>query len=74
MHFFRSEEHLRNWADFSPEKEEGIISLPDLVRLFSPDFFRRRLDPDYISHMQEYIGGFLGTLAEIGKTGPYWLP
>jgi hypothetical protein len=74
MHFFRSEEHLRNWADFSADKEEGTVPLPDLVKLFSCDFFRRRLDPDYISHMQEYAAGFLATLKEIGKTGPYWLP
>jgi hypothetical protein len=74
MHFFRSEEHLRNWTGFSSEKEEGIISLSDLVKLFSPDFFRKRLAPDYVSNMQEYIGGFLAAMKEIGKTGPYWLP
>lgn len=74
MHFFRSEEHLRNWADFSPDKEEGIVVLDDLVKMFSGNFFRRRLDPDYVSNLQEYIGEFLATMKEIGKTGPYWLP
>ena len=74
MHFFRSEEHLRNWAGFNVEKEGGIISLSDLVKLFSVDLFRRRLDPDYISHYQEYMGGFMKRLQEIGKRGPYWLP
>jgi hypothetical protein len=74
MHFFRSEEHLRNWAHFDAEKEAGIIPFEDLVKLFSADFFRRRLDPDYLSHMQGYVGGFLMTLKEIGKTGPFWLP
>ncbi len=74
MHFFRSEEHLRNWADFTPEKEDGIVPFADLAKLFSVDFFRKRLDPDYVSHMQDYVVGFLGTLREIGKTGPFWLP
>lgn len=74
MLFFRSEEHLRNWVDFNPETEEGIIPLPDLVKLFSIDFFRKRLEPDYISNMQEYIAGFFATLKEIGKTGPFWIP
>ena len=74
MLFFRSEEHLRNWADFDAEKEDGIIPFPDLVKLFSIEFFRRRLDPDYISCMQEYLAEFFATLKEIGKTGPFWLP
>ncbi|MBI5115764.1 hypothetical protein HZA56_04780 [Candidatus Poribacteria bacterium] len=74
MLFFRSEEHLRNWADFDPQTEAGIVPLLDLVKLFSAEFFRRRLDPDYVSHMQEYAMGFLATLREIGKTGPFWLP
>ncbi len=74
MHYFRSEEHLRNWAGFDEEKESGIISLSDLVSWFSIDLFRRRLDPDYISHYQEYGAGFIAKLMEIGKRGPYWIP
>ena len=72
MTFFRSEEHLRNWAQFDPSTEDGIIPLPDLVKLFSRNFFRRRLDPDYVSHIREYGPEFMSTLQEIGKTGPYW--
>jgi hypothetical protein len=72
MTFFRSEEHLRNWAQFQPDSEEAILPLPDLVKLFSGDMFRRRLDPDYVSHMREYGPQFISTLQEIGKTGPYW--
>jgi hypothetical protein len=74
MLFFRSEEHLRNWTDFSPETEDGIIKLSDLVTLFSISFFRRRLDPDYVSHVPEYMGEFFATLAAIGKQGPFWVP
>jgi len=73
MHFFRSEEHLRNWAGFDAEKEGGIISLPDLVEGFSADFFRRRLDPEYFSQRQEY-GPPLKKLQESGKKGSYWMP
>lgn len=74
MLFFRSEEHLRNWDRFDPETEDGIFPLPDLVKLFSIEFFRRRLDPDYVSRVPEYMGEFFATLKEIGKTGPFWLP
>jgi hypothetical protein len=72
MTFFRSEEHLRNWPRFDPATEEGIIPLHDLTRLFSGKTFRKRLDPDYFSHMREYGADFMTTLQEIGKTGPFW--
>jgi hypothetical protein len=74
MVFFRSEEHLKNWADYAEEKKEGIVPLPDLVKLFSIEFFRRRLDADYVSRIPEYMGEFFAALKEIGKTGPFWVP
>jgi hypothetical protein len=74
MHFFRSEEHLRNWKQFDPETEPGIISLDDLLRLFSISFFRERMAPDYVSRMQEFLVEFFATLKEIGKTGAFWVP
>ncbi|MBW2284295.1 MAG: hypothetical protein JRF65_06805, partial [Deltaproteobacteria bacterium] len=54
MNLFRSEEHVRNWTRFEPETEDGIISLDDLVTLFSGSYFRKRLDPDWVSHSREY--------------------
>ena len=72
MTFFRSEEHLRNWAQYDSSTEDGILPLKDLMKLFSGEMFRRRLDPDYFSHMREYGAGFMKSLQEIGKTGPFW--
>jgi len=72
MNFFRSEEHIRNWARFDPATEEGILTLPELVKLFSGVYFRRRLDNDWVSHSREYIREMVTTLAELGKTGPFW--
>lgn len=72
MNLFRSEEHIRNWASFVPGSDEGITPLPDMVKLFSGQYFRRRLDPDYVSHMFEYAAEMIQTLKEIGKTGPFW--
>jgi hypothetical protein len=74
MNFFRSEEHIRNWAQFDPHKAEGIISLKDLVKIFSGELVRRRLESDFFSHSEEYRKERVGTLKEIGKTGPFWLP
>ena len=74
MLFFRSEEHLKSWADYDEKNEDGIITLPDLVKLFSVNFFRRRMDADYVSRIPEYMVEFFATLKGIGKTGPFWVP
>jgi hypothetical protein len=72
MNLFRSEEHIRNWARFDPATVEGIVSLSDLVKLFSGNYFRRRLDLDWVSRSREYVREMVTTLAELGKTGPFW--
>ena len=73
MNLFRSEEHVRNWARFDPASEEGIVPLQDLVKLFSGNYFRRRMDQDWVSRSREYIREMVETLKEIGKVGPFWL-
>ncbi len=72
MNLFRSEEHIRNWARFDPATSEGILKLPDLAKLFSGIYFRRRLDLDWVSHSPEYVREMVNTLIELGKTGPFW--
>ena len=72
MNLFRSEEHVRNWASFVEGTDEGITPLPDMLKLFSGPLFKRRLDPDYLSHRQEYGREMIGVMKEIGKTGPFW--
>lgn len=72
MNLFWSEEHIRNWKSFVEGTDEGILSLPDLLKLFSGPYFRRRLDEDYVSHMREYAREMVQAMKEIGKTGPFW--
>ena len=72
MNLFRSEEHIRNWAQFKEGTEEGIIPLEDLLKLFSVTYFRKRLDPDWVSQSREYRKELVATLVEIGKTGQFW--
>jgi hypothetical protein len=72
MNLFRSEEHIRNWKSFAEGTEEGILSLSDLLRLFSGPYFMRRLDKDYVSNMHEYVREMVQAMKEIGKTGPFW--
>ena len=72
MNLFRSEEHIRNWARFDPAAADGIVSLSDLVKLFSGSYFRRRLDLDWVSRNREYAREMITTLGELGRTGPFW--
>jgi hypothetical protein len=72
MNFFRSEEHVRNMPAFDPSTSDGMIPLGDLVKLFSGNYFRRRLDKDWLSHSREYAREMVSTLMDIGKTGPFW--
>jgi hypothetical protein len=49
MDLFRSEEHVRNWASFAEDSDEGMTPLPDMVTLFSGPYFKQRLDQYYVS-------------------------
>ena len=72
MNLFRSEEHIRNWSRFDPAAEQGIVPLADVVRLFSLDMFKKRLEPDYATRSGAYAGEFLSAVAELGKMRPFW--
>ncbi len=74
MNLFRSEDHARNWSRFSLDTEQGIVPLANIVALFSGDCFRRRLEPDYVSHVPEYWGKVLEILREMAKERPFWAP
>ncbi len=72
MNLFRSEEHVRNWSGFVAGTEEGMIPLNDLVKLFSGNYFRRRLDGDWVSNSPQYAMEMVASFKDIGKTGPFW--
>ena len=69
MNLFRSEEHARNWSGFKADTEEGILSLDDVVKLFSGNYFRRRLDADWVSRSREYA---IELGKEFNKRSPFW--
>jgi hypothetical protein len=72
MNLFRSEEHVRNWAPYDPASADGTMSLRDYATLFGVEMFRERMSPDYLTRLPQMLGGWLGTLQELGKTGPFW--
>ncbi len=63
---------MRSWSKFDEAASEGIITLKDALRLFTGNFFQRRLDDDWLARYGEYFGEVLTTLDEIGKSGPFW--
>jgi hypothetical protein len=67
MNLFRSEEHVRNWSGFKADTEEGINPLSNVAGLFSMNFFNKRLDADYVSHLQEYLMELIGALKGMGS-------
>jgi hypothetical protein len=72
MNLFRSEEHLQSSSLYNPESAEGTMPLRDYAALFAVRLFRERLEPDYLLRLPQLLPEFLGTLAGLGKTGPFW--
>ena len=72
MNFFRSEEHLRNWENYTEKKKGGIISLDSLMELFSGPFFTNRSASDYVSRQSEFMAGLIGRLDKLPEAGDYW--
>jgi len=72
MLFFRSEEHLRKWDQIKPDSEGGIISLENLVKLFSGKYFTKRFDKDYVSNMRNYGREFITEIRRIENMGSFW--
>ena len=71
MLFFRSEEHLKSWAQYDPATEGGISQLEGLLMMFSSNVFKRRLDPDYFSNMKTYMGELISETAGNDKIGVF---
>jgi len=69
MLFFRSEEHLKNWAQYDPSTEGGISQLEGILSMFSSNLFKRRMDSDYFSKMKTYIGELIGEVGSNDKIG-----
>jgi len=72
MHFFRSEEHFGKWQGFNEKKRGGIIALTDLMRLFTGPYFTKRREPDYFSHIGDYLVEMIAALDSLKNAGDYW--
>jgi hypothetical protein len=50
------------------------MPLADWAQALSGPLFRKRLEPDYLSRVQEYAAEFFSALKKLGKAGPFWTP
>jgi len=71
MLFFRSEDHLKKWAQYDPATEGGISQLEGLLTMFSSNIFKRRMEPDYFSNMKTYLGELIAEAVGNEKIGVY---
>ena len=71
MLFFRSEEHLKNWAQYDPATKGGISKLEGLLTMFSSNVFKRRMDPDYFSNMKTYLRELIAETGSNDKIGVF---
>ncbi len=72
MNLFRSEEHARRWFGYKPEAAAGLLTIQQLMELFSSPVFRQRLSGSYISNLATH---YVATAAEFKRiTGdhPFW--
>jgi hypothetical protein len=74
MNLFRSEEHVKNWPHYDPVSAESIMPLSNWAQVFSGPLMRNRLQPDYLSRVNEYASEMILSLKKFGKAGPFWTP
>jgi hypothetical protein len=74
MNLFRSKEHARNWPEFEPATEEGIISLQDGASLMSTPRHSERLSSHYVSSAAEAAPAFFEKLRQVTNNSQFWAP
>ncbi len=72
MNLFRSEEHVRNWSGFNQDTNEGILSLEDIVAIFSTPRHTEKLSKHYVSSMQEYKTLFIERIKQVKADSAFW--
>ena len=72
MLFFRSEEHLKNWAQYNPELDSGIVGLNDLMKMFSAKLYSERLSDSFVSHINEYLIEVAMLIPSLESFGSFW--
>lgn len=72
MNLFRSKEHVKQWSQFKPGTEAGILTLENAMRVMSTPRHRDRLRPDYVSTLPRTVPAFVQRLLEVSDSSPFW--
>ncbi len=72
MNLFRSEEHVRRWSGYDPTAAAGTLPVKEWAYVFSVEFCRTKLDPDFFSRALRLRPGLFEALKALGKSGPFW--
>jgi len=72
MNLFRSKEHVKNWSQFTPGTEAGMLSLADAMRVMSTPRHRNRLNANYVSSAPDTMPAFVARLLEVSGNSPFW--
>ena len=70
MNLFRSEEHVHCWPLYLRLVDDYVLPLSVWATVFSASLFRRRLQPDYLSHADQYVNDYRAALQATGKALP----
>ena len=71
MNLFRSEEHATVWSSYKSDSHQSIMPITDWARALGADIFSKRLEADYLDHIDPYFEDFYERLAELGRTGDF---
>ena len=72
MNLFRSEEHAQRWSGYKAEAAAGLLSLGQLMELFSAPVFRQRLSGTYISDLAVHYAATAAEFKRITHDSPFW--
>jgi class 3 adenylate cyclase len=70
MNLFRSEEHARRWSLYYRAVDDYVMPVADWGTVFEASLFKKRLDPDYLAHSEEYLSDYRQALQAMGKALP----
>jgi hypothetical protein len=72
MNLFRSEEHAKRWTGYKSEAAAGLLSIEQLMELFSGPVFRQRLSGSYISDLATHYAATGADFKRVTHDHPFW--
>jgi hypothetical protein len=72
MNLFRSEEHVRRWAEFNPESVDGIKPVRAAAVALGGPLNSERLEYGYVGKIQERLPEMLAALDRMGGGSSFW--